>query len=64
MLRPSRPMIRRELDQRHSRLRGVVRGNALERVGDEVSRPALGLGTRLLLCLAHSSRELVADQFL
>ncbi len=44
--------------------RGVVRGHALERVGDEVARPALRLAARLFLGLADAARELVPDKLL
>ena len=39
-------------------------GDALERVGDEVPRPALRLDLRLLVELAHAAREVVPDQLL
>ena len=70
MLRPSRPMIRPfmssdgQLDERDGRLRGVARGDALQRVGDEVARAPARLGLRLLLELAHAAGELVADELL
>ena len=70
MLRPSRPMIaplhvvRRQLDERDGRLRGVARSDPLERVGHEVAGALLRFGLRLLLDLAHHPGHLVPDELL
>ena len=57
-------VVGRELDDGHGRLGRVTRGDALQRVGDEVPRTALRLGPRLLLEHAHAAGELVADELL
>ena len=57
-------VVRRQLDERGRRLRGVTRRDALERVGDEVPRASLRLGLRLLLQLANAAGEVVADELL
>ena len=57
-------VVGRELDDRDRRLGRVARGDALERVGDEVARAALRLDARLFLLLPDPARELVADQLL
>ena len=61
---PPLHVVGRELDQRRRRLRCVARGNALERVGDEVPGASLRLGLRLLVELAHPACEVVADELL
>ena len=61
---PALHVVGRELDHRDGRLGRVARGDALERVGDEVARAPLRLRLRLLLVLAHAPRELVPDQVL
>ena len=70
MLRPSRPMMRPFMSSDGSstsdtgRLRGVACRHPLQRFGDEVARPALRVGMRLLLELAHHPRQLVANELL
>ena len=61
---PALHVVGGKLDERHGRLGGVRRGDALQRVGDEVPGAPLRLGARLLLHLAHLPGELVADQVL
>ena len=53
-----------ELDDADRRLGRVARGDALQGVGDERPRAALGVGAGLLLELPHGARELVPDQVL
>jgi len=60
MLRPSG----RKLDERHGRLRRRARGDALQRIGDEVARAPLRLGRGFLLHLADAAGELVAHLLL
>src|SRR5579862_36252 len=57
-------VVGRDLDHGDRRLCRVARGDALQRVGDEVPRPPLRLCTRLLLEHAHAPCELVAGQLL
>src|SRR3954453_13623984 len=61
---PALHVVGRQLDQGDRGLGCVIRGHALESVGDEVPRAPLGLAPRLLLGLAHVARELVPDQLL
>ena len=61
---PPLHVVRGKLDERHRRLGGSARRDPLQSVGDEVARPALGLGLRLLLELAHTAGELVAHLLL
>ena len=61
---PPLHVVRRELDERDSRLRGRARRDPLQRVGDQVPRPALRLGLSFLLHLAHAARELVTHLLL
>ena len=53
-----------QLDERHGRLGGGARGDALQRVGDEVARAPLRLRRGLFLHLPHAARELVAHLLL
>ncbi len=61
---PALHVVGGELDHGHGGLGCVTRGDALERVGDEVPRPPLRLRPRLLLERAHAPGEVVADQVL
>ena len=51
-----------ELDERDGRLGRVARGDPLERVRDEVPGAAFRLAAGLLVELAHTPREVVADE--
>src|SRR5713101_5829987 len=53
-----------ELDDRHGRLSGVTRCDALESVGDEIARPPFRLGARLFLELSDAPGELMTDEIL
>src|SRR5260221_6429710 len=51
-----------QLDHRDRRFRRMARGDALERIGDEVAGAPLRLRLRLLLQHPNAAGELVADQ--
>ena len=53
-----------ELHDGHGRLGGMARSYALEGVGDESAGPPPGVGSCLLLHLAHLTCELVPDEIL
>src|SRR5579862_218349 len=57
---PALNVVRRELDHGYGRLGSVTRGNALQRVGDEVACPAAGLRPRFVLEHPHTPGQLVA----
>ena len=61
---PALHVVGGELDHGDRRLRRMARGDALERIGDEVARAPLRLGPRLLLEHADAAREVVADELL
>ena len=61
---PALHVVGRELDDRHRRLGGVARRDALQRVRDERPCAPARIGPRLLLHLAHAARELVANEIL
>ena len=56
---PALHVVGGKLHDGHRRLGGVTRRDALQCVGDEVSRPALRLRTRFVLERPHAARELV-----
>ena len=57
-------VVGRELDDGDRRLGRVARGDALQRVRDEVPRAPLRLGARLLLEHPDAAAEIVADELL
>src|SRR5215210_2942067 len=61
---PALHVVARQLDERNGRFRSVARGDALERVRDEVPRAPLRLGARLFVELPDAAGEVVADQLL
>src|SRR5579859_902664 len=69
MLRPSRPMMRPFMSSDGSSMTltvvsGVTRGDALQRVGDEIARAPLRLAASVLLEHAHAPGEIVPRQLL
>ena len=61
---PALHVVGRQLDERDRRLGRMARGDPLERVRDEVPRPAPGLERRLLLDLANHPGHLMANLLL